>query len=63
MVGTPATSRTRNSRGFASPRTRRIMNSSAVLTFVLIAGIVWGGFLLIVATAIGKESRKKKDQG
>lgn len=39
------------------------MNSSAVLTFVLIAGIVWGGFLLIVATAIGKESRKKKDQG
>lgn len=38
------------------------MNSAAVVTFVVIAGIVWGGFLLIVATAVRKESRKA-DQG
>ena len=34
------------------------MNSAAVLTFVLIAGIVWGGFLIILLTAIRKESGK-----
>jgi hypothetical protein len=34
------------------------MNPSAVVTFVVIAGIVWGGFVLIVATAVRKESRK-----
>jgi hypothetical protein len=39
------------------------MNSSAVLTFVAIAGLVWGGFALIVITAVRKESRKKVDQG
>jgi hypothetical protein len=39
------------------------MNSSAVLTFVAIAGLVWGGALLIVITAVRKESRKKADQG
>jgi hypothetical protein len=34
------------------------MNSAAVVTFALVAGLVWGGFLLIVSTAIRKESRK-----
>ena len=34
------------------------MNSSAILTFAIIAGVVWGGFLLIVVTAVRKESRK-----
>jgi hypothetical protein len=34
------------------------MNPSAIITFAIIAGIVWGGFVLIAATAIRKESRK-----
>jgi hypothetical protein len=34
------------------------MNSAAVLTFAVVAGLVWGGFLFIVATAVRKESRK-----
>lgn len=34
------------------------MNTSAVITFIAIAGIVWGGFLVIAITAIRKESRK-----
>jgi hypothetical protein len=34
------------------------MNTSAIITFVVIAGIVWGGFLVIAVTAIRKESRK-----
>jgi hypothetical protein len=34
------------------------MNGAAIATFVVIGGLVWGGFLLIVATAVGKESRK-----
>jgi hypothetical protein len=34
------------------------MNSAAILTFMVIAGLVWGGFLVIVMTAIRKERRK-----
>jgi hypothetical protein len=34
------------------------MNTSAAITFVVIAGLVWGGFLFIVAKAVGKERRK-----
>lgn len=34
------------------------MGTAAIVTFVVIAGLVWGGFLLILATAIRKESRK-----
>jgi hypothetical protein len=34
------------------------MNSAAIATFVVIAGLVWGGFLLIIITAFRKESRK-----
>ena len=28
------------------------------ITFAVVAGIVWGGFLFLVATALRKESRK-----
>ncbi len=34
------------------------MDPAAVVTFVVIAGIVWGGFLLIATKAIKSESRK-----
>lgn len=34
------------------------MKPAAVLTFVLVAGFVWGGFALILTTALRKESRK-----
>lgn len=34
------------------------MNTSAIITLVVIGGIVWGGFLVIAATALRKESRK-----
>lgn len=34
------------------------MNSAATLTFVLIAGLVWGGLAVIIVTAIRKERRK-----
>lgn len=36
------------------------MNPSALITFGVIAGLVWGGFLLIVATAVRKEGRKAR---
>jgi hypothetical protein len=36
------------------------MDPAAVVTFVVIAGIVWGGFLLIASTAIKSESRKAR---
>ena len=39
-------------------RTGDQMSNAAIATFVVIGGIVWGGFLLILATAVGKESRK-----
>ena len=32
------------------------MDQAAIVTFVVIAGIVWGGFALIAVTAIRKES-------
>jgi hypothetical protein len=37
------------------------METAAFITFVVIAGIVWGGALLIATTAIRKESGKAKD--
>lgn len=36
------------------------MTTAAVLTFVVIAGIVWGGFIFIVATAVRHEGRKRE---
>ena len=38
------------------------MNTEALITFAVIAGLVWGGFLLIIITAFRKESRKT-DEG
>lgn len=34
------------------------MQPAAVITFVVIASFVWGGLLLIVSTALRRESRK-----
>jgi hypothetical protein len=39
------------------------MNRAAIVTFVLIGGLVWGGFLLIIITAFRRERRKQLDQG
>lgn len=36
------------------------MEPIAVLTFILIAGFVWGGFSLITVTAVRKEGQKAK---
>lgn len=38
------------------------MNSAAILTFIVVAGLVWGGFALIVVTAVRKE-RGKSGEG
>jgi hypothetical protein len=35
------------------------MNASAVVTFLLIGGFLWGGLTLILATAV----RKERDRG
>jgi hypothetical protein len=35
------------------------MNREAIITFAVIAGLVWGGFLLIIITAFRKERRKR----
>jgi len=37
------------------------MEASALVTFMVVAGIVWGGFLLIASTAIRKERVKRLD--
>jgi hypothetical protein len=39
------------------------MNTPALITFVAIASFVWGGFALIIVTAVSKERRKRADQG
>ncbi len=36
------------------------MSTAAVLTFIVIAGIVWGGFIAIVTTAVRLEGRKRE---
>jgi hypothetical protein len=38
------------------------METPAIITFVVIAGLVWGGFLFIIVTAVRRE-RRKKDEG
>ena len=35
------------------------MDPAAILTFVLIGGFIWGGFILILATAIRRERGKE----
>jgi hypothetical protein len=37
------------------------MEPIAIVTFVVVAGIIWGGFLLIASTAIRKERGKRPD--
>ena len=37
------------------------MEPAAILTFVVIAGIVWGGFLFIATTALRKERQKGRE--
>jgi hypothetical protein len=34
------------------------MEPAALITFVVIAGLVWGGFVMIVTTAVRSEGRK-----
>jgi hypothetical protein len=38
------------------------MNPEAIVTFAVIAGLVWGGFLFIIITAARKE-RQKRGEG
>jgi len=63
--GSPAArpvSPTQSCGALAPPNAVINMSAAAIATFVVIGGIVWGGFLLIVTTAVRKESRKA-DQG
>jgi hypothetical protein len=39
------------------------MNTSAIVTFAIIASFVWGGILLIVATALRREGAKQRRRG
>lgn len=36
------------------------MSTVAIVTFVVIAGTVWGGFVFIVAKAVRHEGRKRE---
>lgn len=38
------------------------MNAAAITTFVIIAGIVWGGFTLILVTAVRREAAKESEE-
>lgn len=38
------------------------MSSTAVITFVLIAGFVWGGFAFFAAVAMRKERTKMRSE-
>ncbi len=38
------------------------MTPAAIVTFVLIAGFVWGGFVLILRKAIRMEARKTEQE-
>jgi hypothetical protein len=37
------------------------MTPTAVLTFMLVAGVVWGGLLVILVTAAREEGRKRRE--
>ncbi len=39
------------------------MNAAAIATFVVIAGAVWGGFLVILFVAVRKEREKSPPDG
>lgn len=36
------------------------MSQSTVITMALILGFVWGGFTVLLVTAVGKERRKRE---
>lgn len=38
------------------------MSSTAIATMIVILSVVWGGFLLILATAFIKERAKKAEE-
>lgn len=38
------------------------MSTTAIVTMVLIAGLVWGGFAFILMKAVQKESRKVHEE-
>ncbi len=37
------------------------MSLAGTITFIVVAGIVWGGFLLILVTAVRREGRKQRE--
>lgn len=39
------------------------MSSTATLMMILICGLVWGGFAMLLAKAVRHESRKRVDDG
>jgi hypothetical protein len=39
------------------------MSTTAVVTMVLICGVVWGGFALLLTRALRHEGRKTRDGG
>ena len=43
-------------------RAPRTMQPAAILTFVLIAGFIWGGLVLTLSTAIRKERHKRTSE-
>lgn len=38
------------------------METAGIVTFILVAGFVWAGFVLILGIAIGNESRKAREE-
>ena len=54
----PAPGQFRRATETAPTRNGPRMNTSAIITFVVVAGIVWGGFIVIAVTALRKESSK-----
>lgn len=39
----------------------RIMTSTGIITMIAVLAFVWGGFALLVVTAVRKERRKTQD--
>jgi len=39
------------------------MTSTGIITMITVLAFVWGGFALLVATAVRKERRKTHDAG
>ena len=41
----------------------RTMTSTGIITMIAVLAFVWGGFALLVVTAVRKERRKTQDAG